>query len=226
MRALLACIVVSLGAAAALAPPGGATNECKGVRTCIRVSGPWVLVPARGTARYLLACPGGSVVAGLDAQVTSRGVRVDFVGRLGAPVGPGVTTTQSALFRAVSVSSRAQFFQPLLGCVPPQGGGGRSTVSARVSPPGPALELRARIVVVAPGTVRFGRVACLAAERLAGSWQAIAFRTTKPPTAANVGFVTTRTVVLGKRVVLTASAADGLSIDVHAIAQVGVECAP
>ncbi len=69
---------------------------------------------------------------GLDAQVTSRDVRVDFVGRLGAPVQPGATTTRYALFRAVSTSSRTQLFQPLLGCVPTQGGGGRSTVSARV----------------------------------------------------------------------------------------------
>ena len=99
-------------------------------------------------------------------------------------------------------------------------------MSARVSPPGPALELRSRIVVIAPGTVRFGRVACQASERLVGSWQAIAFRTTKVPAAANAVFVKTRKVVVGKRAVLTASAADALSIDVHAIAQVGVECAP
>jgi hypothetical protein len=227
VRALLACVVVSLAAAAALAPAGGATSECRGIQSCIRVPGPWVLVPARGTAQYLLTCPsGGSVVAGLDAQVTSRDVHVDFVGRLGAPVGPGVTTTRYALFRAVSASKRAQFFQPLLGCVPPQGGGGRSTVSARVSPPGPALELRSRVVVIAPGTVRFGRVACRASERLVGSWNAIAFRTKKVPATANVVFVKTRKVVVGKRAVLTASAADALSIDVHAVAQVGVECAP
>ena len=72
------------------------------------------------------------MVGGLDAQVTSRDVHVDFVGRLGAPVQPGATTTRYALFRAVSTSKRAQLFQPLLGCVPTQGGGGRSTVSARV----------------------------------------------------------------------------------------------
>ena len=158
--------------AAALAPVGGATNECHGIQSCIRVPGPWVVVPAHGTTQYLLTCPGGkSVVGGLDAQVTSRDVRVDFVGRLGAPVQPGATTTRYALFRAVSTSPRAQLFQPLLGCVPTQGGGGRSTVSARtVSPPGQSLEFRSRIVVIGPGTVRFGRVACKPSERLVGAW--------------------------------------------------------
>ena len=36
--------------------------------------------------------------------------------------------------------------------------------------------------------------------------------------------VTRRSV--GKQVVATASATDGLSIDVHAVVQVGAECAP
>src|SRR5207245_8867514 len=103
-----------------------------------------------GTAEFLLSCPKGrSVVGGLDAQATSREVRVGFDGRIGAPVSPGVTTTRYALFRAVSTSKRAQAFQPLLGCVPVQGGGGRSTVSARtVTPAGPALELRSRTVII------------------------------------------------------------------------------
>ena len=116
---------------------------------------------ARRTARltYLLTCPNGrSVVGGLDAQATSRDVRVSFDGRLGAPVQPGQTTTRYAFFRAVSISGRTQAFQPLLGCIPTQGGGGRSTVSARVVPVGQPLEYRSRIVVVGPGDVKFGRV--------------------------------------------------------------------
>ena len=139
-----------------------ATNECHGIPSCIRVPGPWVVVPAHGTATYLLTCPNGrSVVGGLDAQATSRDVRVSFDGRLGAPVQPGQTTTRYAFFRAVSVSGRTQAFQPLLGCIPTQGGGGRSTVSARVVPVGQPLEFRSRIVVVGPGDVKFARVACL-----------------------------------------------------------------
>jgi hypothetical protein len=38
--------------------------------------------------------------------------------------------------------------------------------------------------------------------------------------------VRARTVVVGKKVVVTASASDGLSIDAHAIVQAGAECAP
>ena len=103
MRMFLAALVAGLAVAGAFAPTGGATNECRGIMACIRVPGPWVLVPPGGRVQYLLSCPGGrSVVGGLDAQATSRAVRVGFEGRLGAPVGPGVTTTRYALFRAVS----------------------------------------------------------------------------------------------------------------------------
>ena len=226
MRAVVA-LVAAVAVAAAFASAGAATNECHGIQACIRVPGPWVVVPARGTAQYLLTCPQGrSVVAGLDAQVTSRDVRIEFVGRLGAPVQPGVTTTRYALFRAVSLSKKAQLFQPLLGCVPAQGGGGRSTTSARVTPPGPSLELRSAIVVIGPGSVKFGRVSCKPTERLAGAWHAIAFRTKKPPPVSNAAFVRASHVIVGKKVVLTGSAGDALSIDVHAIVQVGAECAP
>jgi hypothetical protein len=230
VKALAVAFVAALGVAAAQAPTGGATNECRGIMACIRVPGPWVVVPPSGTAEYLLTCPAGrSVVAGLDAQATSRAVRVGFDGRLGAPVGPGVTTTRYALFRAVSTVPRPQAFQPLLGCVPAQGGGGRSTVSARVArvtPAGPALELRSRIVVIGPGEARFGKVSCLPSEKLVGSWSAIAFRTKLPPSLANASHIRATRVVVGKKVVITAAADDGLSIDVHAIVQVGAECAP
>ena len=131
MRQALFVLVSALAVVAASAAPAhAATNECRGLQTCIRVPGPWVLVPAHGRAEYLLTCPHGrSVVAGLDAQASSRDVRVSFDGRIGAPVSPGVTTTRYALFRAVSTSGRAETFQPRLGCVPLAGGGGRSTLS-------------------------------------------------------------------------------------------------
>jgi hypothetical protein len=227
VKAALVAVVAALALAAALAPVGSATNECHGIPSCIRVPGPWVVVPPHGTADYLLSCPGGrSVVGGLDAVVTSRDVRLGFDGRLSAPVQPGSTTTRYALFRAVSLSNKVQAFQPLLGCVPLQGGGGRSTVSAYVSPPGPSLEYRSRISVLAPGSIGFAKVSCAASERLVGSWQAIAFRTKKPPDLANASRVNASTVVIGKKVVVTASASDGLSIDAHAIVQAGAECAP
>jgi hypothetical protein len=228
VRLALVSLVAALACAAAFAPVGGATNECHGIQACIRVAGPWVVVPARGSAVYLLSCPRGrSVVGGLDARVTSRDVRIGFDARLGAPVQPGVTTTRYAVFRAVSVSRRVQAFQPLLGCVPVQGGGGRSTVSAFVvSPPGPSLEYRSRIVVLSPGSLGFAKASCVGHERVVGSWHALAFRTKEPPPLANASRVHTSTVVAAKNVIVSAAASDGLSIDVHAIVQAGAECAP
>jgi hypothetical protein len=227
MRVVLTTFVAALAVAAVSASPAGATNECHGIQNCIRVPGPWVVVPARGTAEYLLTCPKGrSVVGGLDAQATSRAVHVSFDGRLGAPVQPGQTTTRYAFFRAVSTSRRTEAFQPLLGCIPTQGGGGRSTVSARVTPSGQPLEFRSRIVVVGPGDVKFARVSCRRPETLVGGWHAVAFRTKQPPNLAHVGLVHGHHEVVGKQVVVTASSTDALSPDSHAIVQGGAECAP
>jgi hypothetical protein len=227
LKVALSTFVAALAVAAAFAPVGGATNECRGIQACIRVPGPWVVVPPQGRALYLLSCPGGrSVVGGLDAQVTSRDVRVSFDARIGAPVQPGVTTTRYALFSAVSLSARVQAFQPLLGCVPVQGGGGRSTVGAYVSPPGQPLEYRSHVTILSPGSVGFSRVSCQGKEKLVGSWSALAFRTKLPPPLTNATRVTTSKAVLGKRVIVTATASDGLSIDAHAIVQAGAECAP
>jgi hypothetical protein len=227
MRVALAALVAALACAAALAPAGGATNECHGITQCIRVPGPWVYVPAHGTAQYLLACPRGrGVVGGLDAQATSTDVRVEFVGRLGAPVQPGTTTTTAALFRAVSVSNGPQAFRPFLGCIPQQGGGGRSTVSARVVQPGASPVYRASIAVVGPGQVRVARIACRGPEKLVASWTALAFRVAKPPRLQSGKLVQISKVILHKQVVVTAAATDGLSLDAHAVVQAGVGCAP
>ncbi len=224
LTVLLSAIAVVAGSAS---PAHAATNECRGLQTCIRVPGPWVLVPAHGRAEYLLSCPRGrSVVGGLDAQSSSRDVRVSFDGRIGAPVSPGVTTTRYALFRAVSTSGRAQTFQPRLGCIPLAGGGGRSTVSARITPAGPSLELRSRIAIIGPGEVRFAKVSCLKNEQLVGGWHAVAFRLKKPPTLGAGTLVSVTHTSVGKQVVATATATDGLSVSVNAIVQVGAECAP
>ena len=81
--------------------------------------------------------------------------------------------------------------------------------------------------MIGPGTVRFGRVACLPSEKLVGAWHAIAFRTKQPPPVSQRRlYVKATHVIVGKKVVVTASAGDALSIDVHAIVQVGAECAP
>jgi hypothetical protein len=226
MKLVLVTLVAAVGLFASTA--GAGTAECHGIMSCIHVPGPWVLVPPNGTSQFLLSCPRArSVVAGLDAQSTSRTVHVGFDARLGAPVAPGISTTTYAMFRAVSTSNRSQLFQPRLGCVPTQGGGGRSTVSARVvTPTGPALNLRARIVIIGPGQLKFAKVSCLSNEKLVGSWQATAFRVKQPPTIGSGTLVHVTRTSAGRQVVVTASATDGLSIDVHAIVQVGAVCAP
>jgi hypothetical protein len=93
-----------------------------------------------------------------------------------------------------------------------------------VSPPGPSLEYRSRIVVIGPGLVKFGRATCLGGEQLVGSWTAVAFRTKQPPPLVDAALVRATRVVVGRKVVVTAAATDQLSIDAHAVVQVGAEC--
>jgi hypothetical protein len=224
VRLLLAVLVASLAAAAAAAP-GGAQGECRGIMACIPVSGPWVVVPHGVETTFLLSCGKHGVVGGIDAVATSSDVRISFDGRLGSPVSPGVTTTTSAFFRARLARGVRGAFQPWLGCVPAAGGGGRSTVSARVAP-GPSLDRVARIVVVAPGEVKSASVHCPAGERLIGGWHAVAFRTKKAPDLADAARVHAGHALTARSVVATVVATDALSIDAHAVVQVGAECAP
>ena len=223
-------IAVSLAAAAAVAWPatGGATNECNGLRVCIPVSGPWVVVTGRAEARWLLSCPSGrGIVGGLDAAATSRAVRVEFAGRLSAPVAPGTTTTRNALFLATLAGGGLQAFQPHIGCIPVGGGGGRSTVSARqVVPPGPAPERVSQTVAARPGRLAFAAATCRAGETQTGSWASLAFKTAQPPSLQLAGLVHLRMVVRGARAGVTVVASDALPPGAHAVVQVGVECAP
>lgn len=229
MRGFVAAVVGALAVVAAWPAAGGATNECNGIQTCIRVPGPWVVVAPGRTSEYLLSCPNGNgVVAGLDAQATTRDVRVSFDGRIGAPVSPGVTTTRNALFHGLTIARTRGAFQPLLGCVRAGGGGSRSTVSARpvVTPSGPAIEHLAQTVVLRPGLQRIATVRCPVGERLAGAWTALAFRTKKPPDLAQADNVRLQGTIVRGKVTVTASATDALSPDVHAVVQAGAECAP
>jgi hypothetical protein len=237
VKGLPAAVFAALTIAAVFPAVGGATNECKGIQDCISVPGPWVLITPGRRTEYLLSCPNGNgIVAGLDSQATSSNVRVSFDGQLGAPVSPGVTTTRSALFHALTLSSHRESFQPFLGCVRGGGGGGRSTVSARspaakpaVAKPTPAgapLDRHAQTVVLRPGLVRSASVRCPAGERLAGSWSALAFRTKNPPDLAQAKDVELQRVVVAKgKATVTALATDALSPDARAVVQVGVECA-
>jgi hypothetical protein len=232
VRAFVLSLFVALALVAVWPATGGASNECKGIMACIVVPGPWVLIVPGQESEYLLSCPKGQgIVAGLDAQATSLNVRVSFDGQLGAPVSPGVTTSRSALFHGLTVSKRHEAFQPLLGCVPASGGGGRSTLSARAAVPKPTttglpLDPHAQTVVVRPGLVRTASVTCPVDEKLAGSWDALAFRTTNPPSLAQAANIEVHRAVVKGKAVVTVLATDALSPDAHAVVQVGVECAP
>lgn len=225
MKPFGVALLAALAVAAATAAGAGAQNECRGIQRCIPVGGPWVYVHGSAETRFLLTCGSRGVVGGVDALATSSAVRVSFDGRLGAPVSPGVTTTRGALFRGRVAGKAFGAFEPWVGCIPANGGGGRSTVSARIAP-GPSLTLVARIVVVTPGEVKNASVACPAGETLVDGWHAVAFRTKKPPAFTDAARVHVRHGLAGRRVVATVTATDALSIDAHAVVQVGAECAP
>jgi hypothetical protein len=122
-----------LAAAAGMtASSAGATNECRGLQVCVRVAGPWVVVPAAQTTPrprvdFQLSCPRGYVIGGLDAELTDRAINVDFLGKLGSPVNPGVTTARSALFRGTYTGNapKGPSFRPHLGCRHRAAGRGR-----------------------------------------------------------------------------------------------------
>lgn len=182
-------LVVALVGAAALGCAGraAAANECAGLDVCISVPGPWVAVPAapRGTTttvHYRLSCPRGSIVGGLDAVRGDRSLDVRFLGRLGSPVNPGITTSQSAVFVATYARGRVTYFRPFLGCIPTSGGGGRETTSVDTSAPQPLPTLRrVRTLRVRAGAAARLAFGCRRGERLVGSSHAVAFRLRAAP---------------------------------------------
>jgi hypothetical protein len=230
--------MTAIGAAvlAVAAQPAGATNECRGLQVCVRVAGPWVVVPSslatpRPRVDFQLSCPRGYAIGGLDAELSDRAIDIGFVGRLGSPVGPGVTTLRSALFGAayVGASARAPSFRPHLGCIPIAGGGSgpvpyrRAGAAGAAFPPGEPTVRRVRTVRLHPGAVR-AVAACGAGERLLSSWHAIGFYTASPPSVALMQSVGTSRISRGGRVLVTVRVGAELS-SVRAIVQVGAVCA-
>ena len=200
-------LALALVVAAAVALPGAAraTDECNGLDVCISVPGPWVVVPGSpaGRARtveYQLSCPRGSIVGGLDAVLGDRGLSVRFLGTLGSPVNPGITTAQSVVFVATYARRAVTSFRPLVGCIPASGGGGRSTTAVpQVRPP----ERRVRTALVPEGSRRASAV-CRAGERLVGSSAVVAFRGRREPTASALAGVGASVRERGRAAVATA----------------------
>jgi hypothetical protein len=229
-RALVvACIAVA--ALAAGAGPAGATNECRGLQVCVRVRGPWVVVPAqvgtpRTAAQFQLSCPRGFVAGGLDAELSDRAIDLDFLGLLGSPVGPGTTTSRAVLFRGTYTGSspRRPTFRPHLGCLPAAGGGAGPVPYRKLQafPPGQPTIRRVRTVVLRVGSVR-AVAACAAGERLISGWHAVGFYTASAPTAALVRSVSVTQTTRGSRVEIRARAGAAVG-GVRAVVQAGVVC--
>lgn len=219
MKRLL--LLAAVGATVLLASgANAATVECAGIPTCIDVPGPWVAVPANGEAKFLLDCPQRrGVVGGVDALASSRDIHVTFEALLGGPVAPGRTTTRYAFFRAVSGRHKAGLFEPRIGCIPSSAGGPQTTAYT-FTPAGPATDLAAATMPIAPGRARHTTLGCANGERLVESWDAIAFPTEVPPVFADTIQVV-REVHKGQ-VVVDITASDALPRP--AIVQIGVRC--
>jgi hypothetical protein len=218
---VLTCVAVACAAAAA---PAGATNECRGLQVCVPVTGPWVLA-APGEVQFQLACPKRFVVGGLDAELSSRGIDVGFVGRLGSPVNPGITTSKEAVFlgRFVHGPDGAPSFRPHIGCVPASGGGQRTPTAFRAVAPGKPVERRVFQVGVRPGKTRRFVGRCLARERLAAATHAIAFYGDAPPTPRVARAVSVAQRIRGGRAELTIHASAAVA-GTRAVVQLDLLC--
>jgi hypothetical protein len=177
-------MLLALLTAAIVAPSAHATNECRGLMVCVPVAGPWVVTPNVSRVEYDLSCPKGYVVAGLDAEVTSRGIDVTFVGALGSPVNPGITTQRDAVFlgRVVRGSPLGATFRPHIGCVPAQGGGGRAPTVHDALAPGKPVDRR--VVEVSASRNRSVHARCPEGEQLSDATYAVGFYSATPPSAA------------------------------------------
>lgn len=220
MRRLLLLTVVAVACGVA-ASPAGATNECKGLQVCIPITGPWVLA-APGQIEFQMSCPKRFIVGGLDAELSSRGIDVGFVGSLGSPVNPGITTSQQVVFLGRLVRGRdpAPFFRPHIGCVPASGGGQRVPTAFHPLPPGKPTVREVSQVLVRAGGVRHFAGRCAKSERLVAATHAVGFAGDTPPSIAAARSVHVAQHVAAGRVALTIRAGPG----VRAIVQLDLLC--
>ncbi|MBV8064064.1 MAG: hypothetical protein JOY73_00910 [Actinobacteria bacterium] len=222
MRRLVA---LPCAAVLALVAAGGAaaTNECRGLQTCVPVAGPWVVAAPGSEVSYQLACPEKYVVAGLDAELSRRGVEVTFRGNLGAPVNPGVTTSSSVVFFGrLLTQGAAATFRPHIGCIPAQGGGQRFPVvyePVAPSTPTPPASTQFRISAGVHGYA----ARCPADRRLIDATHAIGFYTPSPPSPSLLDRISVEQTTTGNvvKLVVRAGALSGVKV----VVQLDVECA-
>jgi hypothetical protein len=230
VKRVLGVAAIVCAALAATATPAGATTECRGLSVCVRIVGPWVVVPSRGgvprrRVEFQLSCPRRYIVGGADAELSDRAIDISFVAKLGGPVAPGITTSRKAVFVATFVGSTARTvsFRPRLGCVPSSGSGGAIPTAAVVRPGLPAVR-RVHTLRVPLGRTRFVAAGCASAERLVAGSHAVGFYTARPPTARLVAAVAARQHLARNHVVVAAKGSLALG-RVRAIVQVSAICA-
>jgi hypothetical protein len=227
MKLRLALLLALAGGIAFASPARvSAANECSGIPKCIPVSGPWVSVPATGEVMFALQCPQNrGIIGGLDAQATSLDVRATFDGIIAAPVAFGRTTLSQAMFRAVSATHKPGSFKPFIGCIPTSGQAGANTISSKLTPVGPPLDLRMVFLKVTPGYRRTTTVGCPGGEALVDGWGTPAFTTTKPPDPKSAATIHVQTKVVGTHAVVAVTVSNALPRGAGAEVQVGVRCA-
>lgn len=218
------------GAALVVAAPAGGANECDGLMVCVPVAGPWVVVPAatgsqRERVEWQMTCPQGHVAAGLDARLSVRPIDVGFIGTLGSPVNPGISTSRSVVFLGTYVgrTDSAPTFKPFVGCIPLAGGGSRIPTSVSQLRPGRPVTRRVKTVRVRPGTTTVVQ-RCARGERLVGGSHAFAFATRTPPSASLVGGIAGAERV-GAATVSVRVTGDAELAGVRALVQVHALCA-
>ena len=223
MRRVVVLAAIACAALAVAVSPAGATNECKGLQVCVPVAGPWVLATTAGT-EFQLDCPKRFIVGGLDAELSSPAVDVGFVGGLGSPVNPGITTTGSAVFLGSFVGANgAATFRPHIGCVPASGGGQRTPTAYRVFKPGKPTVRIVKELAVLPKLTTHLVARCAATQRLVRATTAVAFYSDTPPSARVARSVRVKQVVHTGRVQV--SALGGAAIPARTIVQVDLVCA-
>jgi len=230
MRAARALVVALLAGLVVGVAPAGAARECDGLMVCIPKAGPWVVVPTSGSVprpkvEFQLACPRRYIVGGLDAELSQRAIDVSFIGSLGSPVNPGISTTTYAVFVGSYVGGTAASasFRPHIGCLPGNGGGSRIPTAAGVVITGHPTTRRAHTVRVRPGGSTVSQ-ACTAHERLVDAYEAFGFYTRKPPSASLAGSVSGTLTTNGSRAVVRVRADAEIS-SVRAVVQVQAVCA-
>jgi hypothetical protein len=223
-RLLILSALATVGAVAAA--PAYATNECRGLQVCVPVAGPWVLA-SPGQVEFQLACPRRFVVGGLDAELSSRGIDIGFVGSLGSPVNPGITTSKEAVFlgRLVRGRDSAASFRPHIGCVPASGGGQRAPTAYHAFAPGKPSVRHVTQITVRPGRVRHYVGRCTRNERLVAATHAIGFFGEAPPSASLARSVHVIQRVAAGRVKLTIRAGRAIAGS-RAVVQLDLVCAP